>query len=407
MYWDQYCFLSNKFVILKRKLMLASNFNTIQNHFLLEETRKLVQLEIINQNQFEELEKKTITTKTNSNILLRIGFFILGNFLLSSIFGLFCLAFSFIENTRMLGACAFIAGIITIVISEFLRNQKYFSYGLDDSFIVSITLFFGIATSIFSENINCIFITIILTTAFTTIRYVHTPSILIFLVSLVSYVGYWVIIQKNISSFILALLFFIAAVGIYCIQLKISQYINYYIYKNVFFTAKIVSILLAYLSLNYFSVRELSKILLEDDFSKLQEIPLASLFYITTFVIPIFYIFYGLKEKERTFLWIGLLTLGLSFATIRYYHDYLPMEYALLLAGGILFAIVYFFIQKIKNNTIGITFKEDKSINPKAFDLIKVILVNAQVNTTVDTIQKDPVEFGGGGFSGGGSGETF
>ncbi|SPE76792.1 hypothetical protein FLACOL_00781 [Flavobacterium columnare] len=31
--------------------MLASNFNTIQNHFLLEETQKLIKLEIIDQNQ--------------------------------------------------------------------------------------------------------------------------------------------------------------------------------------------------------------------------------------------------------------------------------------------------------------------------------------------------------------------
>jgi hypothetical protein len=85
----------------------------------------------------------------------------------------------------------------------------------------------------------------------------------------------------------------------------------------------------------------------------------------------------------------------------------LPIEYALLLGGSILFAMVYFSIKKVQNNTVGITFKEDKSLNPMAFDLVKAILINANVHSEITTTNESPMEFGGGGFSGGGSSGNF
>ncbi|RVU90688.1 hypothetical protein EH230_07175 [Flavobacterium columnare] len=386
--------------------MLASNFNTIQNHFLLEETQKLIKLEIIDQNQYEKIKKEIITTKTNSNILVRIGFFLLGNFLISIILSTYTLFLYFGDNFKIYGSYLFILGILGVFISEILRNKKYFSYGLDDSFILSIPLFFGTSIALFTESINLVFITIILTSLISTIRYVHTPSVFISLISFTSYMGYLVIEKKIIPFFLFPILFFILALVIYLLLFKIEQHIKYFIYKNVIFTAKIFSVLLAYASFNYFLVKELSNILVKNKLSNTEEMPLATLFYIATFFIPIFYIFYGLKIRDRIFFCTGLLSLGLSFETIRYYY-FLPTEYVLLLTGIILFIIVYFSIQKIKNNTKGITFKEDKNLNPMTFDLIKAILINTHVNASTAIIQKSPIEFGGGDFSGGGSGESF
>ena len=68
---------------------------------------------------------------------------------------------------------------------------------------------------------------------------------------------------------------------------------------------------------------------------------------------------------------------------------------------------VYFSIKKVQNNTVGITFKEDKSLNPMAFDLVKAILINANVTTTTITTNESPMDFGGGGFSGGGADGSF
>ena len=42
-----------------------------------------------------------------------------------------------------------------------------------------------------------------------------------------------------------------------------------------------------------------------------------------------------------------------------------------------------------------------------AFDVVKNLLININVNQTVTTNEDSPMEFGGGGFSGGGSGGNF
>jgi hypothetical protein len=90
-----------------------------------------------------------------------------------------------------------------------------------------------------------------------------------------------------------------------------------------------------------------------------------------------------------------------KFITIRLYYHFLPVEQALMLGGIILFTIVYYAINKLENRCIGITFKEDKSCITLAFDAMKAILINANVEAISTSAEKAPMEFAGGGFSGG------
>ena len=387
--------------------MLVSNYNNIQNHFLLEEMEKLEAQDFVTKEQFNELKVSTISTKTNSNFLIRIGFFLLGNFLISSVMGFVALFLSVLNDQNVIAICFMLAAIGSIVATEVLYDKNYFAYGFDDSFILSITLFFCVAVGFFTESVIFVLFILVLISSCCAVRYVHIPSILFSLIGLVALIGYIVTEEKIIPSFYLPVLMFLIAVGLFFLQRQLSQNIKYFIYTNVFLTIKIFSLILAYAALNYFVVRELSAVLLGLELLPNEEIPLAPLFYFATFAIPIVYIFFGLKNKDRIFFWIGCLTFALGFATIRYYHAILPIEVAFILGGSVLFAIVYVSIRKIRNNTSGITFNEDKNLNPMAFDVVKAILINANVNTTTITANESPMEFGGGGFSGGGGGGSF
>ena len=387
--------------------MLVSNFNNIQNHFLLEEMEKLEAQDFVTKEQFNELKVSTISTKTNSNFLIRIGFFLLGNFLISSVLGFVALFLSVLNDQNVIAICFMLAAIGSIVATEVLYDKNYFAYGFDDSFILSITLFFCVSVGFFTESVIFVLFILVLIASCCAVRYVHVPSILFSLIGLVGLIGYTVTEEKIIPSFYLPVLMFLIAFGLFFLQRQLSQNIKYFIYTNVFLTIKIFSLILGYAALNYFDVRELSAGLLGLELLPNEEIPLAPLFYFATFAIPIVYIFFGLKNKDRIFFWIGCLTFALGFATIRYYHAILPIEVAFILGGSVLFAIVYVSIRKIRNNTSGITFNEDKNLNPMAFDVVKAILINANVNTTTITANESPMEFGGGGFSGGGGGGSF
>lgn len=387
--------------------MIASNFTNIQNHFLLEELEKLQTQDFVSEEQFNQIKKTTVSTKTNSNILIRIAFFFLGSFLISSVLGVFAVFLSALGSQNAIAFWFLIATIASVVVSELLYNKNYFAYGIDDSFILSITLFFCVAIGLFTESVLPVLLVLIVITIFCSIRYVHIPSAFLALFALIGLVGYLVTEKKILPSYYLPILMFLIAIGLFFFQFQLSKKTSNFIYTNTFLTIKIFSLVLGYASLNYYVVRELSSVLLGINLLPNQEIPLAPLFYFATFVLPIFYIFYGLKSKDRHFFWIGLLTLTLGFATIRYYYSILPVEIALLLGGSILFVIVYFSIRKTRNNTVGITFNEDKNLNPMAFDVIKTILINANVHTTMPSNNESPMEFGGGGFSGGGADGSF
>ena len=387
--------------------MFASNFTNIQNHFLLEELEKLEAQDFVSEEQFNKIKKKTISTKTNSNILIRIAFFMLGNFLISSILGFCALFLTMLVSQNAIGFCFFLAFVVCVAATEFFYKNNYFAYGFDDSIILSITLFFCVSIGFFTENVSAVLFVLVLISTLCSVRYVHVPSTFFGLFGLIGLVGYLVTEEKILPSYLLPVLMFLLAIGLYFLQHQLSKKTQNFIYTNSFITIKIFSLVLGYAALNYYVVRELSAVLLGMNLLPNEEIPLAPLFYFATFALPIFYIFYGLKSKDRIFFWIGLLSLALGFATIRYYYAILPIEVALLLGGSLLFAVVYFSIRKTRKNTVGITFNEDKNLNPMAFDVIKTILVNANVHTTITTTTESPMEFGGGGFSGGGADGSF
>ena len=105
-------------------------------------------------------------------------------------------------------------------------------------------------------------------------------------------------------------------------------------------------------------------------------------------------------------LYIGGLTFALSIATFRYYHSILPAEWAFLLAGLGIFALVYFVIQKIKTNQTGITFQHDSTNDTAMLNNIEALIVNSQdIKHAEEGQSKMP--FGGGDFSGGGAGGSF
>ena len=166
------------------------------------------------------------------------------------------------------------------------------------------------------------------------------------------------------------------------------------------------SLSLGYFSMNYLVVRELSESLLGLTIAKGEDIPFALLFYGFTFLVPVFYIVYSLYTKDRLMLIIGFLVFGFSIFTIRFYYHILPIEVALLLGGALLFLAAYLSIRKLKDKETGLTFKPALETKIDFLSNLEALIVATQVDLKpMESQSKMP--FGGGGFSGGGAGESF
>lgn len=395
--------MSKQLEISTRRPMIAYNKTQLEHTFLMEEAINLKDSGFIEKTDLNTIKDELKGLKTSRNIFVRIGFFLLGALLYLSIIGvLFLIVINSSSNFKAVG---FIISIIGLGILELLSRQNFFRHGLDDAFLIGAQLSFYSAIVVDSDSPMGGFISMIIIGLALTIRYVNTLSFMVFLSGTVFLISYILIEYTAISS-ILPFVLLAMAVGFYYVHQKFKDDPKLYFYEDVWHWFYIFTLFLGYISVNYFVVRTLSEELLSADYSK-SDVPFGWMFYVLMFAVPLVYLFYSLKTRNRTMLYIGGFTLALSIATVRYYHSIMLAEWALLLAGLVLFTFVYFVIQKIKINTKGITFQHDHTNDTAMLNNVEALIVNSQDLKHAEEVQQSKMPFGGGGFSGGGAGGNY
>ena len=383
--------------------MIAYNKTLLENTLLVSEAIALKKANFIQEANLTKVKADLETLKISRNLFVRFGFFLLGSFFFSSIIGFISmLTFDFHIGSKLIG---FIIAVVGLIIMEVLCNQNHFRHGLDDAFLIGTYMSFSISVFIVTESQIALATVMIIAGLIFSIRYVSTLSFLFFLSGIVFLVSVLLINHTTISS-VLPFVLLLIAVVFYTIHQKINTVERLYFYSNVLDWLFIFSLVLGYASINYYVVRTLSEELLNADYSK-SDVPFGWIFNLLMFLLPIGYLIYALKIKNRTMLYIGGLTLVLSIATFRYYHSIMPAEWALILAGGVIFGAVYFVIQKIKDQPTGITFLPDRNTNTTMLNTVEALIVNSQNMHHAQATQDSDMPFGGGGFSGGGVSEGF
>jgi uncharacterized membrane protein YgcG len=166
-----------------------------------------------------------------------------------------------------------------------------------------------------------------------------------------------------------------------------------------------LSLLLIYAAGNYLVVRELSIELMDLFLEEGNDIPFAYIFYALTVLIPIGYLYFGIKHKDIVLLRVSLLVLAFSVFTFKYYYGFGHPEITLTVAGIVLLVITILLLNYLKTIRYGFT-RENilgekwANVNAEAF-IISQTMGGNQVTT--------PEQFkgGGGGFGGGGATGSF
>ncbi len=388
--------------------MIAYDKKLLNDLALLEEANSLKNAGFISKEQRDLIKKELPDFHTQKNILVRLGFFLLGSFLYASICGAISLI-GLAGEGAYFNICCYIFAGVGFAGAEALAKQQYYQHGLDDAFILGAILNIGCAIGITTDGYELIVAVFIAIAAFVMYRrYLHLPSLLIFCLASSAVVFYGLFEFGAIGKAILPFTAMLFAAGFYFFTKKsIHNLTERYYYKGLLL-ANSFCLILFYLSCNYLVVRELSVMLLGNEVLPGEDIPFAIFFYAFTAIVPIVYLVQALKTKDRIMLWISFLAIGFSIYTIRFYYSVLPIEVALTLGGVILFAIAYFSIKKLKDKETGLTFKPDRINNSNAF-LNAEALITASAFGMEPAVKPEssPMEFGGGGFSGGGSEGSF
>lgn len=395
--------------------MIVYDKTLLDNVYIDEEANRLKKSGFISQEQYQSIAYQLPRLKSQKNIFIRIGFFILGCMLYSSICGMLSLFGLAIMDDAYL-FFIYVFAIIGFGAKEFMsREMKYFGFGLDDAFILGAiaTLLTAVGLT-FEENYNTNYLAVIIVMAIVSsiayLRYLNLSLALLACFGITASLAYlvfdYLIIGKAILPFVMLLF---SGIG-YFVSKNKQQNLTAPYFSRGLKLAKGFCLILFYLAGNYYVVRELNFSLSGEYYygGVSPEIPFAIFFWAFTFSVPALYLFFSLKNKDRMMLWIGFLALCFAFFTFRTYHHVLPPEVALTIGGLVVFAFTYFSIKKTKFNETGITFKEDRFANPHAFENLQVLVATSQFGLKPEAkVEGSPMKFGGGGFSGGGSSGEF
>jgi hypothetical protein len=131
-------------------------------------------------------------------------------------------------------------------------------------------------------------------------------------------------------------------------------------------------------------------------------------FYAYTILIPLIYVYFGLKKKNDILLGCGLILIAVSVATIRYYHAIMPLDIALILSGVMLLIICRLAYLYLKTPRHGIKYEKNEGEDPwLSKDVEAMVIAQALAQQHAPVHQKHNTGFGEGKFGGGGAGENF
>lgn len=388
--------------------MTAYDKEELDDLILIEEAASLYSAGFIDKNQKDRIKSELTAFRMQNNILVRLGFFLLGSFLYLSICGAISLL-GLSGEQFFFSICCYIFALVGFVGAELLANMKYYRHGLDDAFVLGSILNLGIAVAITTEGYELIIAIFVAFKSFLLYRrYLNLPALLVFCVASAAVLFFGLLELGEIGKMILPFVTLLFSAGFYFFTKKNIQKLTETYHYNGLLFANSFCLILFYLSCNYLVVRELSVTLMDNPIAEGKDIPFAFFFYAFTLIVPLVYLVQALKTKDRILLWISFLAIGFSIYTIRFYHSVLPIEIALTLGGIVLFAIAYFSIKKLKDKESDLTFKPDRLNSSNPFLNMETLIVASTFGVKPEAKPEDsPMDFGGGGFSGGGSEGTF
>jgi len=217
-------------------------------------------------------------------------------------------------------------------------------------------------------------------------------------------------IITNIGGVVEALMpfIFMAIFGvIYWTSKKLQQRLSNVVFENQFVLVKTIALTLFYLAGNYFVVRKLSVELMGLNLSEHDDIPYAFVFYILTALVPIGYLYRGIKMKSILLIRVGLLIIALSAFTFKYYFSLGHPVLTITVSGALLIIIALVLFNYLKQVRGGFTRElllQDKWNSP---NLTALIASQTLGGNKADNPTDNDGLMSGGSFGGAGAGGNW
>lgn len=389
--------------------MIAYSIKALLELEILEEAKKWLDKKMISDAQFDTIKEKHRHDLFIPNIFVRIGLFILTVILVNAALGLISVFNIFFDSTEtVIGGFLFFFGLVTLTALEgTISIKKTYRAGIDDGllYLSSFYLIMGVCllfNDIIETSRNETLIYIFIAFPFLVAASIRYLDRLMAALSFGCFILIVFLIFLNAGSIGKSLIPFIIMISTaftYFIAKKYYREDYFHLWKHNFWVVQFLSLLTFYLAGNYYMVRELSIEMLNMPLNPGEDIPFSILFHIATVLIPLIFILYGGKMKDRPLFICGLITLALSVLTFKYYYSFAPIGVSLTVSGILITALVWFCIKYFNPFKYEITSEKAEEL----FSSDAEALVISYSFPQHDTMPKNEAGFGGGSFGGGGA----
>lgn len=384
--------------------MIAYNREWLDNAALQEDAEHAYKEHCISAEEKARIDAAYPSGFYTPNPFIRIGLFLLT--VVVVLFSLALLGFIFmvaLEHAWRILLFLFGLGVYT-ALELFIKEKKHHRSGVDDALLwMSVILMLAaINTDLDIPSwMRCAIV--FLFAIYATLRFADMIMSACAILALLGTLFYLYLETGSMARVTVPFVIMIASLLIYQLARRWSNNEKWRHYANCFTTAEITALVTLYLAGNYFVVREVSNEMFKLHLLPSQSIPAGWLFWITTIVIPIIYMFLGVQKKNLTLLRIGLLLSAASIYTIRHYYSILSIEAAMTLCGGLLIALAYTLIRYLHTPKHGFTYHPVS--HSHLFERLQAesLIITETFSTPQTPSRNSDFKFGGGTSGGGGA----
>lgn len=397
--------------------MIAYNKTTLANLQIIKKAKQWYSQKILSTEQFSTITSRYLIDFYTPNIFIKIVLFIFTCASICAALGLFSIIF--LEAITRNNGDAYVSSICFLFsigcvffLELFIKRKRIYKSGVDQALLYAALLFITLCVEFLFEHFPSnrqntsliVFLLLILIFAAATIRYADV--LVSICLSLLCYTVLFLLLLKlgAVAKIIMPFAFMVVSVFIYLIAKQFERNPGLINWQPCIVVFKCVALVIFYLSGNYFVIRESSIQYFNLTIANGQDIPLAIFFYLFTALVPIGYVFYGLKRKDKALLWIGLLLVAVAAITFKNYFSTGHPEIIAAIAGTIMICVAYAAIKYFQLPKYGITFEEDMDKDNILKINAEALLLAQSFNQQTHQQPENGTEFGGG--TGGGGGAT-
>ena len=384
-------------------IKIAYNETWLYNIAVIKETKKWLKRNLIAQEQFVAIREAHPSSFYHPNSIIGILLFLATLLALSGITGFLALFFIDSASKEVLSVAAFIYGILSFFVLEkaFIQNGKHYKSGVNEAVLYHAIGFTIASVSDFNEHI--ILWTCLIVFSFAAIRYLDLISTLAAVASFGGILFYECYNLGSLFQQIIPFAFILVFGSVYFIVRRLKIQRRFRFWENNLLIVESLSLLFVYAGGNYLVVRELSVSMMDLTIEEGSDIPFAFIFYTLTVLIPVAYLYFGIKKKDVVLLRVSLIVIAFSAFTFKYYFSFGHPEITLTIAGLVLLAVSISLLNYLKTMRHGFTRENllgEKwgNMNFEAFVISQTMGGNQIGSKTSD--------MPGGGDSGGGGAST-